>query len=111
MRLVIEVACEIVQAHAQVQSRHCQIRISEQAIEGRSRRSIEINVVFAILRVCPSKLYNSIQALEQARRECLRALMDYNTPQFRLQRALGWPINKPAVSAMGDPVEGLLTSH
>ncbi len=32
------------------------------------------------------------QALTQARREYLRSLIAYNEAQFRLQRALGWPV-------------------
>jgi outer membrane protein TolC len=41
----------------------------------------------------PIETLQSIQALDQARREYLRALVDYNAAQFRLQRALGWPID------------------
>jgi outer membrane protein TolC len=44
----------------------------------------------------PIETLQSIQALDQARREYLRALVDYNTAQFRLQRALGWPIDLAA---------------
>jgi hypothetical protein len=33
----------------------------------------------------------SVQALSVARREYLRTLIDYNTAQFALYRALGWP--------------------
>ena len=39
----------------------------------------------------PLEVLQSIQALTQARREYLRALIAYNEAQFRLQRALGWP--------------------
>ncbi len=44
------------------------------------------------LQGLPIETLQSIQALDQARREYLRALVDYNTAQFRLQRALGWPV-------------------
>ncbi|HWA97957.1 MAG TPA: hypothetical protein VG713_05670, partial [Pirellulales bacterium] len=44
------------------------------------------------LKGLPIETLQSIQALDQARREYLRSLVDYNTAQFRLQRALGWPI-------------------
>ena len=40
----------------------------------------------------PIEVLQSIQALDTARREYLRAVVDYNTAQFRLHRALGWPI-------------------
>lgn len=34
----------------------------------------------------------AIQALDPARREYVRSVVDYNVPQFRLHRALGWAI-------------------
>jgi outer membrane protein TolC len=40
----------------------------------------------------PIEVLQSIQALDAARREYLRAVVDYNTAQFRLHRALGWPV-------------------
>jgi outer membrane protein TolC len=40
----------------------------------------------------PIEVLQSIQALDAARREYLRSVTDYNTAQFRLQRALGWPV-------------------
>jgi outer membrane protein TolC len=40
----------------------------------------------------PIETLQSIQPLDQARREYLRALVDYKTAQFRLQRALSWGV-------------------
>ena len=40
----------------------------------------------------PIEVLQSIQALDAARREYLRSVVDYNEAQFRLYRALGWPI-------------------
>jgi outer membrane protein TolC len=40
----------------------------------------------------PIEVLQAIQALDQARREYLRAVADHNEAQFRLHRALGWPI-------------------
>jgi outer membrane protein TolC len=92
MRVMNEVAREIVQAHAQVQARHRQIAISQQAVE-RATGSIDRNLLrVRDLKGLPIETLQSIQALDHARREYLRALVDYNTAQFRLQRALGWPI-------------------
>jgi outer membrane protein TolC len=92
VRVMNEVAREIVQAHAQVQARHRQIAISQQAVE-RAVASFERNLRrVRDLQGLPIETLQSIQALDQARREYLRALVDYNTAQFRLQRALGWPI-------------------
>lgn len=92
MRVMNEVAREIVQAHAQVQARHRQIGISQQAVE-RATASFERNLLrVRNLKGLPIETLQSIQALDEARREYLRALVDYNAAQFRLQRALGWPI-------------------
>jgi outer membrane protein TolC len=92
MRVMNEVAREIVQAHAQVQARHKQIAISQQAVE-RATASFDRNLLrVRDLKGLPIETLQSVQALDQARREYLRALVDYNTAQFRLQRALGWPV-------------------
>ncbi len=40
----------------------------------------------------PLEALQSIQALNQSRQEYLRAVASYNEAQFRLHRALGWPI-------------------
>lgn len=40
----------------------------------------------------PIETLQSIQALDQTRRQYVRAVADYNRAQFQLQRALGWPI-------------------
>jgi len=40
----------------------------------------------------PLELLQSLQALDQSRREYLRAVGDYDEWQFRLYRALGCPI-------------------
>jgi outer membrane protein TolC len=92
VRVMNEVAREIVQAHAQVQARHRQIAITQQAVE-RATASFDRNLRrVRDLQGLPIETLQSIQALDQARREYLRALVDYNTAQFSLQRALGWPI-------------------
>jgi len=98
MRVMNEVAREIVQAHAQVQARHRQIAISQQAVE-RATASFDRNLLrVRDLKGLPIETLQSIQALDQARREYLRALVDYNAAQFRLQRALGWPVQQSDVA-------------
>jgi outer membrane protein TolC len=93
---------EIVEANAQVQARHRQIAISQQAVE-RATASFERNWLrVRDLKGLPIETLQSIQALDQARREYLRALVDYNTAQFRLQRALGWPVQWSESSAPPD---------
>ena len=44
----------------------------------------------------PLEALQSIQALAQARREYLRVVVGYDEAQFRLQRALGWPVDPVA---------------
>jgi outer membrane protein TolC len=93
IRVMNEVAREIVQGHAQILARHRQIAIAEQAVE-RATNSFERNLRrVRDLQGLPIETLQSIQALDQARREYLRVLVDYNAAQFRLQRALGWPIS------------------
>jgi outer membrane protein TolC len=43
----------------------------------------------------PIEVLQSIQALALARREYLRTLIEFNTAQFTLYRALGWPSKMP----------------
>jgi outer membrane protein TolC len=87
-----EVAREIVQAHAQVQARQRQIALAEQAVQS-AMASYRLNL--ARIRDgqgLPIEVLQSIQALDQTRREYLRAVVAYNEAQFQLQRALGWPV-------------------
>ena len=102
VRVINEVGREIVQSHAQVQARHRQITIAEVAVK-RAVDSFDRNLLrVRDLQGLPIETLQSIQALDQARREYLRALVDYNGAQFRLQRALGWPVqlmaDAPALS-------------
>jgi len=96
IRTMNRVGREIVEAHAQVLARHRQIEIAERAVQ-RATDSFERNWLrVRDLEGLPIETLQSIQALDQARREYLRALVDYNAAQFRLQRALGWPIDLTA---------------
>lgn len=96
IRVMNRVSREIVESHAQVLARHRQIGIAEQAVQ-RATDSFERNWLrVRDLEGLPIETLQSIQALDQARREYLRAIVDYNAAQFRLQRALGWPIDLSA---------------
>ena len=98
IQVMNRVSREIVEAHAQVLARHRQIGIAEQAVR-RATDSFERNWLrVRDLEGLPIETLQSIQALDQARREYLRALVDYNAAQFRLQRALGWPIDLAAAA-------------
>ncbi len=86
------VAREIIEAHAQVQVRQTQIAVAELAIQV-ATGSYERNLARIRANVgLPIEVLQSIQALDRARREYLRTLVDHNEAQFRLHRALGWPI-------------------
>jgi outer membrane protein TolC len=86
------VAREVVEAHIQVVARQRQITISEQGITA-AQQSYERNLErIRNTQGLPIEVLQSIQALDAARREYLRTIVDYNTAQFRLHRALGWPV-------------------
>jgi len=87
------VAREVVEAHAQVQARKGQIEVAESGVKS-ATDSYERNL--ARIREgqgLPIEALQSLQALDEARREYLRTLSDYNESQFRLHRALGWPVH------------------
>ena len=107
IRMMNRVSREIVEAHAQMLARHRQIGIAERAVR-RATDSFERNWLrVRDLAGLPIETLQSIQALDQARREYLRALVDYNAAQFRLQRALGWPIDLAVSPSPTGVVESL----
>ena len=86
------VAREVVEAFAQVQARKLQIAWAQEGITA-AQKSYERNLErIRNVQGLPIEVLQSIQALDSARREYLRAVVDYNTAQFRLHRALGWPV-------------------
>lgn len=106
IRTMNRVGREIVEAHAQVLARHRQIAIAEQAVR-RATDSFERNWLrVRDLEGLPIETLQSIQALDQARREYLRAIVDYDGAQFRLHRALGWPIDLAIEPATTSPDGG-----
>jgi outer membrane protein TolC len=92
VQVMDQVAAEIAQAHAQVTARLAQIELAESGINAAQdsyRRNAE-RVHGA--QGLPIETLQSIQALDQSRRQYVRAVADYNRAQFQLQHALGWPI-------------------
>ncbi|HEY2250467.1 MAG TPA: TolC family protein [Planctomycetaceae bacterium] len=90
-----QVAREVVEAHAQVQSRKVKIPIAEEGLKSASA-SFERNMErIQNVQGLPIEALQSIQALTAARRQYLRAVIAYNEAQFRLHRALGWPSDPP----------------
>lgn len=98
-----QVVREIGEAHSQVVHRAQQIEVTRQAIES-ARNSYERN----LSRIrdgqgLPLEVLQSVQALENAHRAYLVAVMDYNEAQFRLQWALGWPVTAPPEAVSDAP--------
>lgn len=92
VQVMDQVASDVAEAHAQVVARREQIELAEpgikSAIDSYRRNSERIRDAQGL----PIEAIQSIQALDQARRLYVRAVADYNRAQFRLHRALGWPI-------------------
>jgi outer membrane protein TolC len=93
LQLMDQVAFEVSEAYSQVQFRRDQIAISERAIrsadESYERNTSRIREGQGL----PLEVLQSVQALETAQRTYLRAVIDYNQAQLRLQWALGWPVD------------------
>ena len=92
VRLMDQVSREIVEAQAQVGSLRGQMTVAEGGLRV-ADQSYRLNVQ----RIrggqgLPLEVLQSLQALDQARREYLRTVGDYDQWQFRLYRALGCPI-------------------
>jgi len=99
VRITDQVSREIVEAHAQSFSLRGQIAVAEAGIRvaGDSyRRNLDR---IRAGQGLPLEVLQSIQALDQSRREYLRAVADYDEWQFRLYRALGCPIPDAASPA------------
>lgn len=95
VQMMDQVAAEIAEAFAQVEVRKLQIETARAAIQTAEnsyrRNSDRIHQGEGL----PIEALQSIQALDQARRLYLRTVADYNRAQFRLHRALGWPVFAP----------------
>lgn len=92
VQVLDRVAREVVEAHAQVEHRRLQIAGAQQALTA-AQRSYERNVErIRNAQGLPIEVLQSIQALDAAQREFVRVIADFNSAQFRLHRALGWPI-------------------
>jgi len=90
--LMDQVAREIVEAHAQIHSRSQQIVSAREAVSA-AEDSFQRNWDrIQNGQGLPIEVLQSIQALTISQREYTRSIADYNTAQFTLHRALGWPI-------------------
>lgn len=92
IQVLDQIAQEISEAHSQVIHRANRIDITQRAIQS-AQDSFERNL--ARIRDgqgLPIEVLQSIRALEDAHRAYLKAIIDYNEAQFRLQWSLGWPV-------------------
>jgi outer membrane protein TolC len=92
VRLMDQVAREINEAHAQVRSRKGQIAVAQSAVQAANDSYTRNLERIQQGEGLPVEVLQSIQALDQARREYVRTVIDYNEAQFRLHRAVGWTI-------------------
>jgi outer membrane protein TolC len=93
VRVMDRVAREISEAHARVNHSRQRIAITEQTI-----RVAEDSYTRNLSRIrngqgLPLEVLQSLEALEEARRAYLAAVVDFNEAQFRLQWSLGWPVS------------------
>lgn len=96
LRVMDQVALEVSESYSQVEFRRQQMAITQQAI-----RTAEKSYASNLRRIregegLPIEVLQAVQALESARRAYLRAVIEHNQAQFRLQWALGWPITAPS---------------
>jgi outer membrane protein TolC len=87
-----QVASDIAETYAQVVSRREQITLAQNGItsarESYRRNNERIQDALGL----PIEALQAISALDNAQRQYVRSVADYNRAQFRLQRALGWPV-------------------
>lgn len=85
-----QVAREVTEASAQSQARRRQIAIAQEgvaaAVNSHERNLERIEAAKGL----PIEALQSVQALASAQREYLRTIVDYDSAQFTLFRALGW---------------------
>lgn len=96
------VAREVTEANVQVRARRDQIKIAEDGVKV-AVHSYQLNIDrIEQAKGLPIEALQSLQALDQARREYLRSVIDYNTAQFSLLRALGWPDGPAIINQVAD---------
>jgi outer membrane protein TolC len=87
-----QVAGEVAEVHTQVLARKRQLETAEQGVRS-ATASYQRNLArIRDAQGLPLEVLQSLQALDQSRRQYLRVIAGYNEAQFRLQRALGWAI-------------------
>ena len=84
VEIMDRIAREVTEASVQVHARRDQIKIAEEGVQV-AVRSYQLNIDrIEQAKGLPIEVLQSLQALDQARREYLRSVIDYNTAQFTL---------------------------
>jgi outer membrane protein TolC len=83
------VAREVAEAYSQVRARQRQIAIAQAGIQAATDSFRRNYQRIREGQGLPIEVLQAIQALDQARREYLRSVADYDESQFRLYRAIG----------------------
>jgi outer membrane protein TolC len=84
------VSREVVEAHAQVTKRRERIEVTRRGVSA-AQKSYELNIQrIENAQGLPIETLQAIQALANAQRAYLNAVVDYNVAQFELSRAMGW---------------------
>ncbi len=92
VQVMDQIAREATEAQARVHARRNRISIAQAGIQS-ARDSYDRN--FNRIREgqgLPIEVLQAILSLDATQRELVDATVDYNTAQFQLQRALGWPV-------------------
>jgi outer membrane protein TolC len=85
----------VTEAQARVRTRRNRIEVARTGIES-AHSSLDRNL--GRIRGgqgLPIEVLQAIQSLDATERDLVEATVDYNTAQFQLQWALGWPIQQP----------------
>lgn len=99
LALMDQVAREVTEAQAQVEVRRKQVDLLQRTIESASQ-SYDRNLGrIKQAQGLPIEMLQAIQALNAARREYLRVVIDYNAAQFTLYRAIGSQIEVSSPSS------------
>ena len=89
-----QVRAEVATAYARTHARFAQIGTTEAAVRASQRgfrEDYDLTIQQTGRKVLPIELLNNFRLLNQARREYLDAIVDYNRAQFELYVALGQP--------------------
>jgi outer membrane protein TolC len=92
VQVMDQVASEVAEAQIQVQQRRIQLDLARSAVQAAQEAYRRDSERVREAKGLPIETLQSIQALDQAQRQYVRAVSDYNRAQFQLHHAVGWPV-------------------